>query len=85
MGMARSKEKSVRSYMRGLGSFKRLIVMGFSLITIAFETLIYGWFWLTEFSIAIRPHLWFSEKGHYLAIAVYALLIFTFSSIVIYI
>ena len=71
--------------MRGLGSFKRLIVIGFSLITIAFETLIYGWFWLTEFSIAIRPHLWFSEKGHYLAIAVYALLIFTFSSIVIYI
>lgn len=66
--------------MRGLGSFKRLIVIGFSLITIAFETLIYGWFWLTEFSIAIRPHLWFSEKGHYLAIAVYALLIFTFSS-----
>lgn len=66
--------------MRGLGSFKRLIVIGFSLITIAFETVIYGWFWLTEISIAIRPHLWFTEKGHYLAIAVYAILIFAFSS-----
>ena len=66
--------------MKEIGSFKRLIVLGFSLITLAFETLVYGYYWLTDFSIAIRPHLWFSEKGHYLAIAVYALLLLTFSS-----
>ncbi len=66
--------------MRGLGSFKRLIVIGFSLVTVAFETLIYSWFWLTDLSIQIRPQLWFTAKGHYLAIAVYALLLFAFSS-----
>ncbi len=66
--------------MRELSSFKRLIVIGFSLITIAFETGIYAWFWLTDISIAIRPHLWFTGKGHYLAIAIYALLLFAFSS-----
>jgi len=66
--------------MKEIGSFKRLIVLGFSLITLAFETFVYGYYWLTDFSIAIRPHLWFSEKGHYLAIAVYALLLLTFSS-----
>lgn len=66
--------------MREIGSFKRLIVIGFSLVTIAFESAIYGWYWLTDISIAIRPHLWFTEKGHYLAIAVYVLLLFAFSS-----
>ncbi len=66
--------------MKEIGSFKRLIVLGFSLITIAFETFVYGYYWMTNFSIAIRPHLWFSEKGHYLAIAVYALLLLTFST-----
>lgn len=66
--------------MKELGSFKRLIVLGFSLITIAFETFVYGYYWMTNFSIAIRPHLWFSEKGHYLAIAVYALLLLMFST-----
>lgn len=66
--------------MKEIGSFKRLIVLGFSLITIAFETFVYGYYWLSNFSIAIRPHLWFSEKGHYLAIAVYALLLLTFST-----
>lgn len=66
--------------MRELGSFKRLIVLGFSLVTIAFETCVYAWFWLTDFSIAIRPNLWFTEKGHYLAIAVYIFLLFAFSS-----
>jgi len=66
--------------MRELNSFKRLIVIGFSLVTIAFETAIYAWFWLTQFSIQIRIHLWFSFKGHVLAIAVYALLLFAFSS-----
>lgn len=66
--------------MRELGSFKRLIIIGFSLITIAYETFVYGCYWMTQFSIAIRPHLWFTEKGHYLAIVVYALLLFAFSS-----
>lgn len=80
LGVARSKEKGVIRYMRELASFKRLIIICFSLITIAYETLIYGWYWITEVSVAIRPHLWFTEKGHYLAIAVYALLLFAFSS-----
>ena len=66
--------------MRGLDSFKRLIVLGFSMITIAFETVIYSWFWLSDFSIQIRSHLYFTFKGHVLAIAVYALLLFAFSS-----
>lgn len=66
--------------MKEIGSFKRLIVLGFSLITIAFETFVYGYYWMTNFSIAIRPHLWFSEKGHYLAIAVYVLLLLIFST-----
>ena len=49
--------------MRGLGSFKRLIVIGFSIVTVAFETAIYSWFWLTDLSIQIRPQLWFTAKG----------------------
>lgn len=66
--------------MRELSSFKRLIVLGFSLITIAFETVVYAWFWLEDISIAIRPQLWFTAKGHYLAIAIYAILLFAFST-----
>ncbi len=66
--------------MRELSSFKRLIVLGFSVITIAFETLIYTWVWLTDLGIQIRPQLYFTFKGHALAIAVYALLLFAFSS-----
>ncbi len=66
--------------MRGLNSFKRLIVLGFSLITVAFETWVYAWFWLNDFSIQIRHQLWFTFKGHVLAIAVYALLLFAFST-----
>lgn len=66
--------------MRELGSFKRLIVLGFSLITIAFETLVYSWFWLDDFSIQIRQQLWYTFKGHALAIAVYAMLLFAFST-----
>ena len=66
--------------MRELGSFKRLIVLGFSLITIAFETFVYGWFWLNDLGIQIRPHLWYTFKGHALTIAVYAMLLFAFSS-----
>ena len=66
--------------MRELGSFKRLIVLGFSLITIAFETLVYGWFWMNDLSLQIRPHLWYTFKGHALTIAVYAMLLFAFSS-----
>lgn len=66
--------------MRELSSFKRLIVLGFSLVTIAFETAIYAWFWLNDFSIQIRPHLYYTFKGHVLAISVYALLLFALSS-----
>ncbi len=66
--------------MRELASFKRLIVLGFSLTTIAFETFIYSVFWLNDFSIQIRHNLWYTFKGHALAIAVYAVLLFAFST-----
>ena len=69
--------------MRELGSFKRLIVLGFSLITIAFETFVYGYFWLTDFSMQFRhggSQIWYTFKGHVMAIAVYALLLFAFST-----
>lgn len=66
--------------MRELCSFKRLIVLGFSFITIAFETLIYTGFWLNDFSVQIRHNLWYTFKGHALAIAVYAVLLFAFST-----
>ncbi|MFI3236930.1 MAG: exopolysaccharide biosynthesis polyprenyl glycosylphosphotransferase [Lachnospiraceae bacterium] len=66
--------------MREMGSFKRLIVLGFSLVTIAFETLIYSRFWYEEIFRSVSQYLGFEGKGHYLAFVIYATLLFGFSS-----
>ncbi len=66
--------------MKKLGEFKRLIVLCFSFITIASESLVYAYFWYTNFSIQIRSNLWFTTRGHWLAIAIYVLLLVAFST-----
>ncbi|MCD8326692.1 MAG: sugar transferase [Lachnospiraceae bacterium] len=66
--------------MKRFGEFKRLIVLCFSLITIASESLVYCYFWYNRYSIEIRRNLWFTTKGHWLAIAIYVVLLFAFSS-----
>ncbi|MCD7807009.1 MAG: exopolysaccharide biosynthesis polyprenyl glycosylphosphotransferase [Lachnospiraceae bacterium] len=66
--------------MKRFGEFKRLIVLCFSLITIASESLVYCHFWYNRYSIEIRNNLWFTTKGHWLAIAIYVVLLFAFST-----
>ncbi len=66
--------------MKKIGEFKRLIVLCFSFITIASESLVYVYFWYHNYSIQIRSNLWFTERGHWLAIGIYVLLLFAFST-----
>ncbi len=66
--------------MKKLGEFKRLIVICFSIITVASESLVYAYFWYTNFSIQIRSNLWFTTRGHWLALGIYVLLLLAFST-----
>ncbi len=66
--------------MRELGSFKRLIILGFSLVTIALETIVYGVYWFEVIFGFVSQTLAYEQSGHYLVLGLYAVLLFAFSN-----
>ncbi len=66
--------------MKKLESFKRLILLGMSAVCIGVQIAIYVYYWFNHFFPNVEKHLPFWEKGHWLIIAVYAVLMFFFYS-----
>lgn len=66
--------------MRKLESFKRLVMLCMSGICLAGQILLYAWFWYNDYYQRIKIYLKFWEKGHWLVIAIYAILLFFFSN-----
>lgn len=63
--------------MRGIETFKRIIIMAMSTICIAFQIGVYTFFWYSFFSMELYKKFW--VKGHFLMIFVYAVLLILFS------
>lgn len=61
--------------MKKLESFKRLILLGMSGICLGVQVLIYTYFWQNYFFYDVQKHLPFWEKGHWLIIGIYAVLL----------
>ena len=67
--------------MKNLASFKRLIILAMASVSIIYEWLWYRYFWYGElFPRWVRERLPFWENGHILVLAIYAVLLFLFSS-----
>lgn len=67
--------------MKNLASFKRLIILAMSSVSILYEWLWYRFFWYGElFPRWVKPRLNFFENGHMLVLALYAVILFLFSS-----
>lgn len=67
--------------MKNLASFKRLIILAMASINILYEWLWYRFFWYGElFPRWVKERLPFWENGHVLVLAIYAVILFMFSS-----
>lgn len=66
--------------MRTLESFKRLILLCLSGICLAGQIGIYAYYWYTSFYMSVKMYLEFWERGHWLMIAIYGVLLFFFSN-----
>lgn len=66
--------------MRKLESFKRLILLCLSGICLAGQIGIYAYYWYTSFYESVKVYLEFWERGHWLMIAIYGVLLFFFSN-----
>ncbi|MBQ7955091.1 MAG: sugar transferase [Lachnospiraceae bacterium] len=64
--------------MKKLESFKRLILLCMSAVCIGVQIGIYGYFWFVHFFPNVEKYLPFWERGHWLIIGIYALLMFFF-------
>lgn len=66
--------------MKRLESFKRLILLGFSAICLGVQIALYAYYWYNHFFPNVEKNLNLYQRGHWLIIAVYAILLFFFSS-----
>ena len=66
--------------MRKLESFKRLILLCLSGICLAGQIGIYAYYWYTSYYMSVKMYLEFWERGHWLMIAIYGVLLFFFSN-----
>lgn len=66
--------------MRKLESFKRLILLCLSGICLAGQIGIYAYYWYTSYYLSVKVYLEFWERGHWLMIAIYGVLLFFFSN-----
>lgn len=66
--------------MRTLESFKRLILLCLSGICLAGQIGIYAYYWYTSYYMSVKMYLEFWERGHWLMIAIYGVLLFFFSN-----
>ncbi len=66
--------------MKKIESFKRLVLLLLAGICLAGQIGIYAYFWYNMYFIKIKPYLPLWEKGHWLIIAIYGVLLFFFSN-----
>ena len=66
--------------MKKIESFKRLVLLLLSGICLAGQIGIYAYYWYNMYFIKIKPYLPLWEKGHWLIIAIYGVLLFFFSN-----
>lgn len=66
--------------MKKIESFKRLVLLLLSGICLAGQIGIYAYYWYNAYFIKIKPFLPLWEKGHWLIIAIYGVLLFFFSN-----
>lgn len=66
--------------MKKLESFKRLIVIGMSGACLGVQVLIYAYFWQKFYFLDVKKYLPFWERGHWLIIGIYAVLLLFFSN-----
>ncbi|MBQ9136024.1 MAG: sugar transferase [Lachnospiraceae bacterium] len=66
--------------MKKIESFKRLVLLILSGICLAGQMGIYAYYWYNMYFIKIKPYLPLWEKGHWLIIAIYGVLLFFFSN-----
>lgn len=66
--------------MKKIESFKRLVLLLLSGICLAGQIGIYTYYWYNMYFIKIKPYLPLWEKGHWLIIAIYGVLLFFFSN-----
>ncbi len=64
--------------MKKLESFKRLILLGMSAVCIGVQIAIYIYYWFNHFFPNVEKRLPFWERGHWLIICIYAVLMFFF-------
>lgn len=66
--------------MRKIESFKRLFLLLLSGVCLAGQIGIYAWYWYNSYYESVKRYLEFWEKGHWLMIAIYGVLLFFFSN-----
>lgn len=66
--------------MRKIESFKRLVLLCLSGVCLAGQTMIYAYYWYTSYYMSVKKYLEFWERGHWLVIALYGVLLFFFSN-----
>lgn len=66
--------------MKKLETFKRLIVLLMAGVSLGGQIAIYAYYWYTHFFPSVKVLLPFWMKGHWLIVAVYAVLLFCFSN-----
>ncbi len=76
----REKSSKEGRKLRKLESFKRLVMLCMSGVCLAGQALLYAWFWYNDYYQRIKGYLKFWEKGHWLVIAIYVILLFFFSN-----
>lgn len=63
--------------MRRMESFKRIIILQLALISLAFQTILYGMLWYRLYADTIQVYFW--RRGNWLVIIIYSLLLLLFS------
>lgn len=60
-----------------MGSFKRIIVLQLSAVSMLFQVALYALLWFDKYADTIQVYFW--QKGHWLVIIIYGALLFFFS------
>ncbi|HKM35127.1 MAG TPA: sugar transferase, partial [Lachnospiraceae bacterium] len=69
-----------RVKVRKIESFKRLVLLLMSGICLAGQIVLYAFFWYNSFYARVELYLKFWERGHWLVIGIYGILLFFFSN-----
>ena len=73
-------EKNVHEdRLRKMESFKRLINLGLSTLSLGIVIGIFAWFWLTNFQYSLVDALHFYKNGHILEVTIYGVVLYMFA------